>query len=661
MASISSIGIGSGTLTSDLIDKIVGADRAPTELRLDRAQEELEAELSAYGQIQNALSDFRLETRVLSKPALFGQMSVDSTSSVVSGSANSDASPGSYTLEVSQLAQAHSLSSNSFTAASDVVGTGTLTITAGTTSANITIDASNSSIQGIADAINAEADLNVNASVIDTGNGFKLVLSASEAGEDNAISIDVSGDGDGDSADDAGLSQLVFNDTTTNLTESVVATNAEFKVNGVDIVRDSNTVSDVVAGLTLELSGTNDGSPAIVSITQDTDKVADTVEKFVESYNALQTLHNELTEFDPDGRDSGVLLGDQALRTIFTSLRSDMYQLVAGLESEEIRSLSDIGINTNSETGALTFDRTDFTSALSDYPDDVEALFAAQGRTSDSQISFEGYLSDSKAGEYAINLTQIATKGSLSGAAVLSDPPATITIGDDNDTLSLTVDGVATGTITLTQSATYTADTLAAEIQSQINADSNLINGGVGVTVSYDAGVLSIISDSYGSDSSVEITAIEIAAASTDLGLTVATGTDGVNVEGTINGQAATGVGQRLTVDEDGDASGLSILVKGGAIGDRGTVTMIRGIGDAIVSRINEFMGFEGSLIVRQAGVEESLNELDEERAAMENRLTILQNRLAIQFTSADILIGKLNSTGDFLTNFFKSLQPRDS
>ena len=212
MSNISSIGIGSGVLTSDLIDQLAEAERAPTELRLDRKEAEVEAKLSAVGRINSALVDLRLPSRVLSNPDALNSLEANSSSSNVVVTADSAASAGQYTVEVTELAQAQSLSSAIYTDKNaTTMGTGILSFKVGTETTNITIDATNNTLEGIANAVSAEDDFGVNASVIDTGSGFVLVFSAKETGTDNAMEITVTDTGDGDDEDPSGLSQFSFN------------------------------------------------------------------------------------------------------------------------------------------------------------------------------------------------------------------------------------------------------------------------------------------------------------------------------------------------------------------------------------------------------------------------------------------------------------------
>ncbi|MDX1472729.1 MAG: flagellar filament capping protein FliD, partial [Reinekea sp.] len=545
MASVSSVGIGSGVLTSDLIDKLVEAERAPTEKRLDFKEEEITTELSIFGQIQSAVTDLRLPSRSLADPTLFQTLSASSGNDAFSASASSDAQPGSYSLEVSALAKAHSLSSAEFADAdTTTIGTGTLSITINGATENITIDGTNNTLNGIAAAINENADLKANASVLYTGTGYSLVITSQETGVVNAMDIAVTDTGDGNNIDNLGLSQLSYTSGATNLTQNQGATDAAFSLNGISLTRSSNTITDVLEGVTLTLSGTNAGSPASLTISRDNDLIVEKVEEFVEKFNALQALISENTVFNPDNpAASGILLGDSSTRTIINQIQSIFGQSILGLETASVRSMADVGLTTNKDTGQLEFDSSKFISKLNADATAVAGVFADQGAASDSQIEFVRAGAATKVGTYAVNISQLATRGAFTGNVALG---GSTTIDANNDTFSLSVDGTSSGTITL-DAGSYTPAQLATEIQTKINADSALSAAGKSVTVSVDgSNQLVITSNIFGSSSTVNIDAVDTNTAAT-LGLSVANGTDGLDVAGTINGQTATGSGQFLT------------------------------------------------------------------------------------------------------------------
>src|SRR5690606_34413704 len=161
-------------------------------------------------------------------------------------------SRGSYSLDVKELAQAQSLASGTFVDRdTTAVGSGTLTFNVGGVETEITVDGSNNTLDGLAKAIN-DSNVGVAAGVVDSGSGFRLVLSADESGLDNAMQISVS-DSDGNNTDSSGLSQFAFDGVTSNMTETVAAKDARLDINGIEVTRSSNTVDGVVDGVTFDL------------------------------------------------------------------------------------------------------------------------------------------------------------------------------------------------------------------------------------------------------------------------------------------------------------------------------------------------------------------------------------------------------------------------
>ncbi|MDX1489668.1 MAG: flagellar filament capping protein FliD [Pseudohongiellaceae bacterium] len=232
MASIQSLGIGSGLLTSDLVDQLIAAEREPVELRLDSKQALTEAKITAFGEITSVLSSFDSAVQALTLPSSFNASTATSSNeSALTATASSVATAGSYTVSVSQLAQNHAIASQAYEETSDVVGTGTLTFRFGTTTFNgeaydsfdvnadvssrtISIDSTNNTLSGIRDAINAE-DFGVQASIVDDGSGYRLVFKSEDSGAENSIEVVASGTD--------GLKALNFNATANNLSLNAVA------------------------------------------------------------------------------------------------------------------------------------------------------------------------------------------------------------------------------------------------------------------------------------------------------------------------------------------------------------------------------------------------------------------------------------------------------
>lgn len=654
MANVSSVGIGSGVLTSDLIDQLVSAERTPTENRLNSREESVTAELSLFAQIQSAVTDLRLPARNLANPDTFNELAVSTGSSAFTATTSSSAIAGNYTLEVSTLAKSQSLSSATF-ADSDTtqLGEGTLTFTIDGEVTAVAIDGTNNTLDGIAAAINEEAGLAASASVINNGSGYQLVLTSNETGVANSIDISVTDTGDGNDTDALGLSQLSSTTGAENLTENQAASDAAFLFNGISISRQSNTVDDLVEGLTINLQGTNPGSPASLTVEKDDDVVVEKVKDFIEAYNSLRELIVENSQIDPSNPSAaGLLVGDTTTRAISNQIRNVLGRTLEGLGNDPIRGLAEVGISTDKDTGNLQFNESEFRSQLTSNTQSVQAMFATQGRTSDSQVEFVRAGSNTVAGSYDVNVTQLATKGSLTAASALA---ASTVIDGDNDTFSLSIDGNTPITITLT-AGTYNQSDLVAEIQARIDDDAGYQNSGAVVTVGLDgSNNLTFTSDRYGSESTIEITAEDVSTSAT-LGFSNGAGTAGLDVEGTIDGVAATGEGQILSGAIDTDAEGLLLRINGGALGDRGTASYIEGVGEQIVDLINNFLSVDGTITAKNERLNSELTSIAESRVKLEARLETLESQLVRQFTAADILIAQLNSTQDFIRGQLEAL-----
>ena len=566
MASIQSLGVGSGLLTSELVDDIIAAEREATDLRLQAKQAEFEARISAFGTIQSGLDALRSTTASLSSSlTLLTNTAASTNEGAVTATATTDATPGVHSVEVLSLARAHTLASLRFDDIDSVVGDGTLDFRFGTTtfsggaydtftenperaSGSVVIDSANNTLTGVRDAIN-EAGLGVSASILNDGDGYLLVLTSEDTGADNSMEITVT------EGATPGLSALSFNAGAstpgTHLTQTVVADDAVLRVDGINVTRDNNTFDEVIEGVTFNALGINAGAPATITVSRDTSDMDAKMQAFVDAFNALKTLTDDLTAFDEDAGTGSLLTGDATLRGVRSQMRRFLSNMITGVSSTEYRSLVDIGLTTNQNANfALEFDSAAFQAALSADAESVVALLADQSRASDDLIRFEGFQPTTEAGSYDVEITDLATHGDLLGATTPGLAGATI-IDPDNNSFTVVVDGVTSALVELTQKAYADSDELAAEIELQINNDANLEAAERSVSVIYNATDqrFEITSNSFGSTSQVGIESVDTNVTA-DLGLAVATGETrkGSDVAGTINGIAATGAGQFLSV-----------------------------------------------------------------------------------------------------------------
>ncbi|HFK4065830.1 flagellar filament capping protein FliD [Kluyvera ascorbata] len=383
MASISSLGIGSGLKLSDILDSLTTAEKA-TLTPITKQQSSYTAKLSAYGSLSSALVSFQTANTALSKADLFTATTTTSSSDAFSATTTGSAITGKYTISVTQLAQAQTLTTAAQKDSKAAIATSdsTLTIQQGGDKKPVTIDisAANSSLTGIRDAIN-NAKAGVSASVINVGNGeYRLSITSNDTGKDNAMTLSVSGD--------SALKGVLAYDgtntaTTTGMTESVNAQNAQLTVNNVAIENSSNTISNALEDITLNLTDVTKGNQTL-TIAQDTTKAQSAIKDWVTAYNALQDTFSSLTKYtavDPgsDAQDTsnGALIGDTTLRTIQTQLKSALSNT---LSSSTYKTLAQIGITTDPSDGKLKIDDDKLSAALTKDSSAVGTLIVGDGK-----------------------------------------------------------------------------------------------------------------------------------------------------------------------------------------------------------------------------------------------------------------------------------------
>jgi len=660
----SATGLGSGLDINGIVTQLVSAEISPQANRLDRREVTLQSKISAVGTLKGSMSNFQT-----SLSALKGQLNFDGRSATSSNTAVADvtatktAAAGNYDLSVTQLADAHSLVTDPTLAAAQfasdttVVGTGSLTFKFGTTTydsgtdtytsfvqnadkGSQTVAITDGSLVGIRDAINA-AGMGVSASIINDGTYYRLAITATD-GAASSMEITVTDD-DSNNTDASGLSLLAFSNAATNLAQTTAGQDAQLTINGISISSASNTLSSTVSGLDITLNSVGSSS---LSVSQDTSAARSSIDSFVDAYNGLIGTINNLSAYDPETKRAGALQGDVTLLSIRSQLNTILSSSVDGLSSNATyRILADVGVTRNSNTGVMEVDSTKLDTALRDHPSAVASLFGDQGNATDAQVSYVESLSTTPVGLYSVDVTSLATQGTYVGSAAAN---LTITAGV-NDTLDLLIDGVA-GAISLTAN-TYTAATLAAEMQAAINGVSAFSNAGISVAVTENAGILTLSSKSYGSSSKADITG--------GLGKTGLFGatpviTSGTDVVGSIGALSGTGSGQVLT--GDGGAFGLQVKVAGTATGSRGSITLTRGIGLQLDALMTSMLDASGTLKDKTDSIGSEIADITSQREALVVRQESLRARLRKQFIALDTLVGRLTATSNALASQLASI-----
>jgi len=381
MASITSAGVGSGLNVESIITGLMNVEKIPlNDIATERSS--TKSKVSMYGLFKNYFGELKTAADNLSKLGnLNPQVVSSSDDKQVSASASETATSGQYKIEVSQLAKSQSIAVSGESDVANTVGSGSLTITLGSylstpgsftpnaskTPVTVNIPAGTDSLGDIKDAINA-ANAGVNATIVNDGSGYRMVLTSKETGENMAFKIDVT-DNDGNNTDGTGLSRLAYDPTSAspianNMTALNSAQDAKFKVNNLDIKKSSNTVTDAVAGLTLNLKNITT-APITVDVTRDDTALKKNLQSFVDAYNKVQsTMKEQQTKDSTLAKDSGPYALERALRSTIRS-----WVGTSGV------SLNDIGISFD-KTGAMSLDQSKLNKTLANDPDALVKVFA---------------------------------------------------------------------------------------------------------------------------------------------------------------------------------------------------------------------------------------------------------------------------------------------
>ena len=657
---------GTSINVASIVSQLMTVEQRPL-TQLSTQQAGIQAKISAYASVQGALSGFQSAMGGLANTsALQGLTATPSDSTVLTASTSNIATPGTYSIGVTSLAQSQQLVATgqaSQTASIGLGGSTTLTFDFGTIAGGtlaggkytgatftsngggtktVSITAANNSLQGIRDAINS-ANIGVTASIINDGsaNPYRLSLSSGAQGASNSVKISVTPGVVGDTALSNLLAQDPANNAGQSLSETVSAQNANFTVNGIAVSKTSNSVSDVIHGVTLSLLKTS-AAPITLSVAQNTSAISTAANAFIKAYNDLHTAISSVTAYDPVAQKGAILQGDFSVNTVANQVHRLLNTPVAGAGA--LTTLSDIGIAFQKD-GTLALDATKLNTAVTNHYGDIAALFGAVGRASDSLVSYTSAASTAKPGSYAVNVTQLATQGNIAGLAAAG---TTITAGV-NDTLNVSINGVP-ATVTLA-AGLYSSATLAAQVQTQINGASALSAAGASVAVTQTGGIFTITSNSYGASSGVAIAGNGALNLLGGAPVPVA----GLDVAGTIDGQASAGSGQFLT-SGGGNSFGIKIQVTGGALGARGTVGYAQGYAYTLNQYATTQLNSSGLLPSATAGLNKSIIDIQKQQAALQVRLAAIQASYTSQFTALDGLLSSMNSTQQYLTQQLASI-----
>lgn len=399
MATISNLGVGMPGL-SDLYDKLQAAEE--TKLTAIASQKtKYDAQITGYGKLQSALTNLQTAAAKLAKTDTWNSTSVTSTNTAFAATTSTNANVGEFTINVNKIAKGQVLTTAPGTIDSNTKQLGettganrTITITqAGADSKPLTVTLADgdTSLNGIAKAINA-ANGNVSASIVKADNGdYRLMLSSKTTGTDSDMTVTVTGDDT--------LKAVIGSDA---LDKQVPSQNAVINVNGIDIIRQSNTVTDALPGVTLTLKAQSTADETL-SVTRSTDDNKKAITEWVTAYNSLQSTITSLTKYTPpavgataQSSSNGVLMGDSTIRGV----QSDLRALLTNVQEGSYAIMAQLGITQDPTKGAdgalgnLKIDDKKLTQVLKDDPASVQTYFIGDGKKTGFATQMNNKLTD---------------------------------------------------------------------------------------------------------------------------------------------------------------------------------------------------------------------------------------------------------------------------
>jgi flagellar hook-associated protein 2 len=384
MATISSPGVGSGLDVNSIVTQLVAIERQPI-VQLQSQASSLQTKLSAFGKLQSDLSALRDAASALTRPSTWSDTTgTSSDSAAVTVTTGANNLPGTYSVEVTSLAKSQSNISKTYAAATDFVGEGTLHIELGSwgagnsftanpdaTAVDIAVGPPAKSLAEVRDMVNA-ANAGITATVLTDASGARLVFRSTSTGGANGFRITAT-DTDGNNVDTGGLSALAFDPSVGVITmaQALAAANASALINGAPVSSATNTLANVVDGMTLTLQRETT-APVQVTTAADKGAIRKKVEAFVTAYNELNNELVAQTKYDAANKTAGPLQGDSAA----VGLRSLLRNTLRGTSSASatFTRLADIGFDVQQD-GSITQNASKLDNALANLGE-MKKLFA---------------------------------------------------------------------------------------------------------------------------------------------------------------------------------------------------------------------------------------------------------------------------------------------
>ena len=370
---ISSAGVGSGLDVKSIVTQLVAIEKQPLQ-PLKATATKYQTQLSLFGQVKSQISALGDAAAVLAGASGWNtQKASSSNAAAVDVSVGASAASASLSVSVQQLARAQSSSSAGVASGVAVGATGSLKIENGSwsnatvpvftagTSVSVSV-VPGDTVSTLAGKINA-ANAGVTATVLKDGTNERLVIRSSTTGTSAGFRLD--------SPADPGLAAFGFtNPSDGTAFAGQTALDAKVQISGVNVVSATNTMKDVIPGVTLQLNQVTT-APAEITVANDLDAVQKNIQGFVDAYNTLNSTIANGTNYNAATKIGGPLQGDATILGLQSTLRSMLGSTSAG---STFSRLSEVGIERQTD-GSLKINATKLTTAKQDIPN-LKSLFA---------------------------------------------------------------------------------------------------------------------------------------------------------------------------------------------------------------------------------------------------------------------------------------------
>jgi flagellar hook-associated protein 2 len=501
------------------------------------------------------------------------------------------------------------------------------------------VDPGGGSLTALVDAVNA-ANAGFSAAAVKVGTaGYRLQITSTATGADTNVTVDTTNLGGGL----AGFATVqAGQDAVIRIGQGPGA---------YDVSSATDSIKDLLPGVSVQLNTADPTATVTLTVAQDGTALADKLSALVDAANGALAAIKTNSSYDPETKKAGLLLADGNARRLSDRILNAVSSAVAG---NSLGSAGAVGVSLVRD-GTISFDRNKFLAAYAADPVAVAALFQEGGTASDSHVSYLAGSDKTRAGTYAVDVTQVAAQASAAGTALSGAGLVA------SETIEVRVGGASGKTATYAAALGESLDSVADGLNAAFAQQSLAISAAV------VAGTLVLRSSDYGSKAAFEVRSSALGAAGEQTGLVAATGVwenhAGVDVAGTINGVTATGNGQVLiSPATDSTLAGLALTITATAPGALGTFTYIPGVAARLDAAASEAIDFgTGSITTAISGRRQRMSEIDTRISDWDVRLASREATMRRQFAAMETALGKLRDQSNWLAGQLASLPTSSS